>query len=164
MKKIFCWARRIFYCTFIILVQLAILNNMITTRSGNDYVLRGEDTVIDDPKLIEYYDSEIFLEPEEPRKLQIEQFDVNENGEIAILHNKTMGRNYIRVISSSGEFLRAYSIKTSASMWVRWVGDNLQVIYSRSYICITFDENANVIEVFEKEFDDEFEKYLKSAI
>ena len=84
----------------------------------------------------------------EPEKREIECFDVNDDGIVAVgfsdINDKT-----ILVYSSTGDFLYGYAFSIYGSFGCEWDGNNLNIYFVRGGILISVDPSGIVLSVVE---------------
>ncbi|MBQ7636207.1 MAG: hypothetical protein IJS80_02750 [Lachnospiraceae bacterium] len=79
-----------------------------------------------------------------PQKKGILQFDVNEQGMIAVCQGS---HDEICVYSALGEFLYGYSIKTTGAIYVEWDHENLNIFFIRGETVVSLDPDGNIIDI-----------------
>lgn len=83
---------------------------------------------------------------EEPRKTEIECFDVGENGLVAVGVG-TGETKKVCVYALDGEFQYGYSFSCSGSFGVEWDGDNIIIYFVRSDAAVSVDPNGKVNDI-----------------
>ena len=154
----------------ILLVLFILLFSLCSTvafakENSTDEITLTE--ITDQERLNTFYDNvSIKVEEREPIKSSIYQFDVNEKGMIVLLHYHSFGyeHQYIRVISSDGTFVKAFSYKPSGDVAIRWVGDNLQIFNIRGDIAFTMDLDGNILGVYDFLANDVWREYWNNEL
>lgn len=124
-------------------------------------------TEVTDQERLDYFfeNISIRIEEREPIKSSIDCFAVNEKGMIAIIHNSSLGRRYIRIISNDGTFVKAFSYKqNSSAVAIRWDGDNLQIFSIRGGVAFTMDMEANILGVYDFTQDEAWYEYYENDL
>ena len=156
------------------LVMLLVLFVLLFSLCGTVTFAQEDSTdeitlteITDQERLNTFYDNvSIKVEEREPIKSSIYQFDVNEKGMIVLLHYDSFGykHQYIRVISSDGTFVKAFSYKPSGDVAIRWVGDNLQIFNIRGDIAFTMDLDGNILGVYDFLANDVWREYWNNEL
>ena len=91
------------------------------------------------------------VESEKPLDSTLYGFDVNEHGMIAIVHRPYIfdHRDHISILSSDGEFQKAFSFKNSSHCAVRWDGSYLQIFLVMQKLVITVDLEGNILTIYD---------------
>lgn len=80
-----------------------------------------------------------------PEKRGILQFDVNEQGLIAVRQQKS--QEEVCIYTSQGVFLYGYSFKCKGSICVEWDYENINILFVRDNIIVSVDPNGNIIDM-----------------
>ena len=94
---------------------------------------------------------DVRLLTDEPKKMAIECFDVNEKGLIAIGfdRNNPFGRSTIAVYSDKGDFQYGYQFRTEGTYVFEWAGENVIIHIVRSDWAVLVNPNGEVEEIRE---------------
>ena len=95
----------------------------------------------------------ITLLSEMPEGYEISRFDVNEDGNVAMILNNI---DAIVVIDKNGNFLYGFKAKTYSSLYVEWGEECLNVIFVRGSAIVSLDEEGNILNVGEINTSDLF--------
>lgn len=79
-----------------------------------------------------------------PQGYQISCFDVNEDGQIAIVFN---GLDAVAVLDQTGEFIYGVKVKVQGSLYVEWGTECLNVICVRGSTIVSLDDKGNILNV-----------------
>ena len=157
------------------LVMLLVLFVLLFSLCGTVTFAQEDSTdkitlteITDQERLNTFYDNvSIKVEEREPIKSSIYQFDVNEKGMIVLLHWSSLtadSQRYIRVLSSDGTFVKAFSYKNPGDVAIRWVGDNLQIFSIRGDIAFTMDLDGNILGVYDFLANDVWREYWNNEL
>lgn len=83
---------------------------------------------------------------EMPEGYNISRFDVNEDGNVAMVLNNL---DAIVVIDKDGNFMYGFKAKTHGSLYVEWGEECLNVIFVRGSAIVSLDEEGNILNVGE---------------
>ena len=95
--------------------------------------------------------------------LPIECFDVNEDGFVAIGF-ANYSKKYINVYSTDGEFQYGYVFDSEGSFALEWDNENIIIYFARSSVLISFDKDANFIEMKEATNDFDNNTYMNHKL
>ena len=77
---------------------------------------------------------------------RIDNYDVNENGEIVVAFNTVLTEKKVCVYNSLGQFQYGYSLMDFGTIGVEWDGENVIVYSVRSDYLILLDRYANILD------------------
>lgn len=157
------------------LVMLLVLFVLLFSLCGTVTFAQEDSTdeitlteITDQERLNIFYENVyIKVEEKEPIKSSIYRFDVNEKGMIVLLHWSSLtadSQRYIRVLSSDGTFVKAFSYKNPGDVAIRWVGDNLQIFSIRGDIAFTMDLDGNILGVYDFLANDVWREYRDNEL
>lgn len=144
------------FCTIVLF--FVILN--IKTVYANEMQLQTSQMSKDDKE--SYWESyEVKFTKELPKENQpIEYFDINDDGDIAIVFsNRT-----IAVYDSKGDFSYSVTLKMYGVMKALWHENHLVIYDLRSDDAVEIDDKGNMIDIYDYVFDSTFDDFLSSHI
>ena len=81
-----------------------------------------------------------------PEKRGIQQFDVNEQGMIAVCQEH-FGKKEVCIYNAQGEFLYGYSFNTSGSFRVEWDRENINILFVRGGTLVSVDPDGTIVDM-----------------
>ncbi len=100
---------------------------------------------------------QIFLKNTPAKGESILQFDVNDDGKIAIVTEEFGSlKKHINVFSSSGSFLYCLEFYENGPIWVEWDSELLNIMLGMIYVV---NSSGNILEVFEVPYTDANNRY-----
>ena len=100
---------------------------------------------------------------EEPVKWQIECFDVNDDGLIAIGTSNSKTKRIV-VYDSDGYYKYGYQFTSTGNFGIEWVNNKILIYFIRSNIVISVNEEGRINEIFKVENTLEYNTYLNNTI
>ena len=135
--------RRVYFFLFLLFFVSSLVSVMKVKAMNTGF---STEEMSEDDKAVFLKNVTITLVKTPPVKKGIMQFDVNEEGMIAICQDNSDDKE-VCVYSSQGEFLYGYSIKTTGSIYVEWDHENLNIFFVRGGTLVALDPDGNIIDI-----------------
>ena len=101
-------------------------------------------------------DVNINILAQEPPKNVFRYFDVSETGDIALLSNDSTKKTICIYRGSS--FLTGYEFESYGECYVKWQGEQLQILLLRESCLVTLNSNGDIVDVIKVQ-NIEFDEY-----
>ncbi len=79
------------------------------------------------------------------KKVAFGNFDVNEQGMIALASDFDTAKPTVYVYNTEGKFQYKYTVDTAGEIYTEWDGDNLWIYLTKSSFAVLVDDNGSVL-------------------